>query len=300
MMWVSTAKLSQAVSNAGGLGIITALTFDSPKGLEKEIKKLREMTDKPFGVNVTLLPTLKPINYDDYIDVIVNEGVKIVETAGYNPEKYIDKLKKNDVKIIHKCTSIRHAKKAESIGCDFISIDGFECAGHPGEDDVTSLILVPRAVDELNIPVIVSGGFGDARGFVAALALGAEGVNMGTRFLVTKEAPVHDNIKKAIINANETDTILLLRSLRNTMRVLKNEHAKRIYELEEKKVPFEELSPLLSGLRGKEAFENVGINSSLISCGQVAGLIKDIPSVADSIDNIIGEAKRIFKNLLKE
>jgi nitronate monooxygenase len=204
------------------------------------------------------------------------------------------------VKIIHKCTSIRHAKKAESIGCDFISIDGFECAGHPGEDDVTSLILVPRAVDELNIPVIASGGFGDARGFLAALALGAEGVNMGTRFLVTKEAPVHDNIKKAIINANETDTILLLRSLRNTMRVLKNEHAKRIYELEEKKVPFEELSPLLSGLRGKEAFENGDISSSLIACGQIAGLIKDIPSVADLIDNIIGEAKRIFKNLLKK
>jgi len=186
MMWVSTAKLSGAVSNAGGLGIITALTFDSPKGLEQEIKKLREITDKPFGVNVTLLPTLKPINYDDYIDVIINEDVKIVETAGYNPEKYIDRLKKKDIKVIHKCTSIRHAKKAESIGCDFISIDGFECAGHPGEDDVTSLILVPRAVDELNIPVIASGGFGDARGFLAALALGAEGVNMGTRFFVNK------------------------------------------------------------------------------------------------------------------
>ncbi|MDY6820680.1 MAG: nitronate monooxygenase [Deferribacterota bacterium] len=300
MMWVSTAKLSGAVSNAGGLGIITALTFDSPKGLEQEIKKLREITDKPFGVNVTLLPTLKPINYDDYIDVIVNEDVKIVETAGYNPEKYINRLKKKDIKIIHKCTSIRHAKKAESIGCDFISIDGFECAGHPGEDDVTSLILVPRAVDELNIPVIASGGFGDARGFLAALALGAEGVNMGTRFFVTKEAPVHDNIKKAIVNATERDTILLLRSLKNTMRVLKNEHAKKVYELEEKKVPFEELAPLLSGLKGKEAFENGDTNSSLIACGQIAGLIKDIPSVAKLIDNIINEAKKISNNILKE
>ena len=254
---------------------------------------MREINDKPFGVNVTFLPTLKPVNYDDYIDVILDENVKIIETAGYNPEKYIGRLKEKNVQIIHKCTSIRHAKKAESIGCDYVSIDGFECAGHPGEDDVTSLILIPRAVNELSIPVIASGGIGDARGFVAALALGAEGVNMGTRFFVTKEAPIHENIKKAIVDASEKDTILVLRSLRNTMRVLKNNHAKVIFEMESRGAKLEELAPLLSGLKSKESFTTGDAESSLIACGQVIGLIKDIPTVAELIENIIKEAKNI-------
>lgn len=293
MMWVSKTELSSAVSNAGGLGIITALTFSSPEELRNEIRKMKEATDKPFGVNITLLPTLRPINYDAYIDIIIDEEVKIVETAGNNPEKYIVKLKDNNVKVIHKCTSIRHAKKAEKIGCDFISIDGYECAGHPGEDDITSLLLVPLAVDALKIPVIASGGFADARGFVAALALGATGVNMGTRFFATKEAPVHDNIKQAIVNATERDTILILRTLKNTMRVLKNDLAKTVYEMESKGATLEELAPLLSGLRGKESFISGNTNNSLIACGMAAGLIKDIPSVDELIQKIISEARNI-------
>jgi nitronate monooxygenase len=293
MMWVSKTELSSAVSNAGGLGIITALTFSSPEELRNEIRKMKEATDKPFGVNITLLPTLRPINYDAYIDIIIDEEVKIVETAGNNPEKYIVKLKDNNVKVIHKCTSIRHAKKAEKIGCDFISIDGYECAGHPGEDDITSLLLVPLAVDALKIPVIASGGFADARGFVAALALGATGVNMGTRFFATKEAPVHDNIKQAIVNATERDTILILRTLKNTMRVLKNDLAKTVYEMESKGATLEELAPLLSGLRGKESFISGNANNSLIACGMTAGLIKDIPSVDELIQKIISEARSI-------
>jgi nitronate monooxygenase len=297
MMWVSKAELSAAVSNAGGLGIITALTFETPDKLRNEIRKMRELTDKPFGVNLTFLPTLKPVNYDGYIDVILEENVNIIETAGYNPEKYIGKLKANNVQLIHKCTSIRHAKKAESIGCDYVSIDGFECAGHPGEDDVTSLILIPRAAEELSIPVIASGGIGDARGFVAALALGAEGVNMGTRFFVTKEAPVHENIKKAIVDASETDTILVLRSLKNTMRVLKNDHAKVVFQMENRGAKLEELAPLLSGLKSKESFITGNVQNSLIACGQVAGLIKDIPTVAELIENMIREAKKIMERL---
>ena len=293
MMWVSKTELSSAVSNAGGLGIITALTFSSPEELRNEIRKMKEATDKPFGVNITLLPTLRPINYDAYIDIIIDEEVKIVETAGNNPEKYIVKLKDNNVKVIHKCTSIRHAKKAEKIGCDFISIDGYECAGHPGEDDITSLLLVPLAVDALKIPVIASGGFADARGFVAALALGATGVNMGTRFFATKEAPVHDNIKQAIVNATERDTILILRTLKNTMRVLKNDLAKTVYEMESKGATLEELAPLLSGLRGKESFISGNANNSLIACGMTSGLIKDIPSVDELIQKIISEARSI-------
>ena len=298
MMWISKAELVSAVSNAGGLGIITALSFKTPEDLAKEIDRCRELTDKPFGVNITFLPTLRPVNYQAYIDVIIEKGIKIIETAGRNPEPYMKQLKDNGIKVIHKCTSVRHAKKAEAIGCDFVSIDGFECAGHPGEDDVTSLILIPRAVDELNIPVIASGGFGDARGFVAALALGAEGVNMGTRFVATKEAPVHPNIKQKLIEAKETDTILVERSLKNTLRALKNPHALKIKEMEEKGATLEELAPLLSGLRGLEAIQTGNSDDALFACGQVVGLINDIPTVKELIDNIINQATEIITKRL--
>ncbi len=298
MMWISKAELASAVSNAGGLGIITALSFDKPEKLAKEIDRCKEMTDKPFGVNITFLPTLRPVNYDAYIDVIIEKGIKIMETAGRNPEPYMKKLKDAGIKVIHKCTSIRHAKKAESIGCDFVSIDGFECAGHPGEDDVTSLILIPRAVDELNIPVIASGGFGDARGFLAALALGAEGVNMGTRFVATKEAPAHENVKKKLVEAKETDTILVERSLKNTLRALKNKHALKIKEMEKKGATLQELAPLLSGLRGLEALQTGNLDDALLAGGQVVGLIDNIPTVEELINNIISEATNIIKNRL--
>ena len=221
MMWISTSELACAVSNAGGLGIITALSYDDPEDLDDELKKAKSMTDKPFGVNITLLPTLKPINYDAYIDVIIKNNIKIVETAGRNPEKYIKRFKEADIKVIHKCVSVKHAKKAEELGCDFISIDGFECAGHPGEDDITSLILIPLVSDVLRIPIIASGGFGDARGLVAALALGAEAINMGTRFMVTREAPLHENIKQKMVDATERDTLLVLRSLKIQQDLLK-------------------------------------------------------------------------------
>ncbi len=299
MMWISKKELVSAVSNAGGLGILSALTFDTPQALANEIEELKKLTNKPIGVNLTFLPTLKPINYNDYIDVIVSSGVKIVETAGRSPAEYMDKLKSNNIKVIHKCTSIRHAKKAQEIGCDYVSIDGFECAGHPGEDDVTSLILVPRAKDELKIPVIASGGFGDARGFMAALCLGACAINMGTRFMITKEAPLHENIKQALLKAKETDTVLVERSLKNTLRALKNAHALKVLELEQKGASLQELAPYLSGLNGKKMLEEGSIDSALLACGQVIGLINDIPSVKELISNIINQAKLIIQDQVK-
>ncbi|MGC8705662.1 MAG: NAD(P)H-dependent flavin oxidoreductase [Desulfurella sp.] len=295
MMWISKKELVSAVSNAGGLGILSALSFETPELLANEIEQTKKLTTRPFGVNLTFLPTLKPVNYDAYIDAIVQSGVKIVETAGRNPADYIEKLKNNNVKIIHKCTSIRHAIKAQNIGCDYVSIDGFECAGHPGEDDVTSLILIPRAKDELNIPVIASGGFGDARGFVAALSLGACAVNMGTRFMMTKEAPVHENIKQALLNAKETDTVLVERSLKNTLRAFKNKHALKVLELENNKATLEELAPYLSGLNGKKMLEEGSIDNALLACGQVIGLINDIPTTKEVIVNIINQAKQIIE-----
>lgn len=299
MMWISDANLASSVSNAGGLGIITALSFETPEELDAEIDKARALTDKPIGVNLTFLPTLKPVNYEGYIDIILEKNIPVIETAGRNPEKYIDKLKSNNAKIIHKCTSVRHARKAQTIGCDFVSIDGFECAGHPGEDDVTSLILIPKAVDSLDIPVVASGGFADARGFVAALALGAEGINMGTRFLLTKESPVHINLKKHLLSLDETDTVLVERSLRNTLRVIKNRHAENILEMEKRNASLEELAPLLSGKNGKKAIETGDWDNALIACGQSVGLIHDIPKTAELIENIIKEAERIIKSLTK-
>lgn len=295
MMWVSRKELVSAVSNAGALGILTALTFETPDALANEIEETRKLTDKPFGVNLTFLPTLKPIDYDAYVDVVVQTGIKVVETAGRNPEKYMDKLKGAGVKVIHKCTSVRHAKKAQEIGCDYVSIDGFECAGHPGEDDVTSLILVPRASDELKIPVIASGGFGDGRGLVAALSLGAVAVNMGTRFMMTKEAPIHNRVKEVLIAAKETDTILIERSLRNTMRAWRNELTMKIAEMEKEGVTLNELAPLLSG---KRSFENImkgKPEQALVACGEVIGLINDVPTVGEVVEKIMEQAKSTIK-----
>ncbi len=299
MMWVSKKELVSAVSNAGALGILSALTFETPEKLAEEIEQTRKLTDKPFGVNLTFLPTLKPVDYDAYVDAVVQTGVKIVETAGRNPEKYMDKLKGNGIKVIHKCTSIRHALKAQKIGCDYVSIDGFECAGHPGEDDVTSLILVPRAVDELDIPVIASGGFGDGRGLVAALSFGAVAVNMGTRFMMTKEAPIHDKVKEALLVAKETDTILIERSLRNTMRAWKNPLTLKILEMEKAGASLKELAPLLSGKRSLEFILNGEPDKALIACGEVIGLINDIPEVAELIERIMTQAKDIIKKQSK-
>ena len=295
MMWVSKKELVAAVSNAGALGILSALTFPTPEDLAREIEETKSLTNKPFGVNLTFLPTLKPVDYDVYVDVIIQTGVKIVETAGRNPEKYMDKLKGAGIKVIHKCTSIKHAKKAQEIGCDYVSIDGFECAGHPGEDDVTSLILVPRAVDELDIPVIASGGFGDGRGLVAALSLGAVAVNMGTRFMMTKEAPIHDKVKEVLLEAKETDTILIERSLRNTMRAWRNELTEKIADMEKQGATLEELAPLLSGRRSFEYIMKGEPEHALVACGEVIGLINDIPTVKEVVQRIINEAKNVIE-----
>ena len=297
MQWVATAELVSAVSNAGGLGILSALSFD-PEGLREEIRRTKQMTDRPFGVNLTFLPTLKPINYEAYIDVIAEEGVGIVETAGRNPEPYMKRLKDAGIKVIHKCTAVRFARKAQEIGCDAVSIDGFECAGHPGEEDVTSLVLIPITVDAVDIPVVASGGFADARGFVAALALGAEGVNMGTRFLATKEAPVHENIKRWLLEATERDTVLILRSLRNTARVLRNSVAEKVLELEAKGEGIEAIGPLVSGANGKRMLETGDRELGVLACSQAVGLVREIPTVAELVEGIVSEAKRIITDRL--
>ena len=297
MQWISRAELVGAVSNAGGLGILSALTFPSPEELASEIRKTKELTSNPFGVNLTLLPTMKPANIEGYIDVLIDEGVKIVETAGRSPESYMKKLKSADVKVIHKCVAVRFAKTAERIGCDAISIDGFECAGHPGEEDITSLILVPLAADAVKIPVVASGGFGDARGLVAALALGAEGINMGTRFLVTREAPVHPDVKDWFVRSTEHDTTLVQRSLRNSHRVLKNDISQQVAEMENQGATLEELLPLITGQRGRKLLETGELNEGLQACGQVVGLIQNIPTVQELIEGIMVEAARIIERI---
>ncbi|MBE9514869.1 MAG: nitronate monooxygenase, partial [Chloroflexi bacterium] len=265
MMWISRAALVAAVSNAGGLGILTAFTFPDLKDLVAEIKRTRELTDKPFGVNITLLPTLRPVDIDAYVDTIINSGVRIVETAGRSPEPYMERLKAADVKVIHKCTAVRFARTAQRIGCDAVSIDGFECAGHPGEEDVTSLVLIPLTADAVGIPVIASGGFGDGRGLVAALALGAEAVNMGTRFMATKEAPGHARVKELLIAASERDTTLLLRSFRNTMRVLRTPTAEKVLELEKQGADIHQLEALISGRAGLGLIESGDVDNGLLS-----------------------------------
>ena len=297
MMWISRAALVAAVSNAGGLGILTAFTFPDLKDLVAEIKRTRELTDKPFGVNITLLPTLRPVDIDAYVDTIINSGVKIVETAGRSPEPYMERLKAADVKVIHKCTAVRFARTAQRIGCDAVSIDGFECAGHPGEEDVTSLVLIPLTADAVGIPVIASGGFGDGRGLVAALALGAEAVNMGTRFMATKEAPGHARVKELLIAASERDTTLLLRSFRNTMRVLRTPTAEKVLELEKQGADIHQLEALISGRAGLGLIESGDVDNGLLSVGQVVGLVHDIPTVKELIDRIVKEAKEVASDL---
>ena len=293
MMWVSQPELVAAVSEAGGLGILTALTFETAEGLADAIARTRGLTERPFGVNLTFLPTLIPKDYGSLIDVIVDEGIDIVETAGRNPEPYLERIKAGGAKVIHKCTSVRFAKKAESIGCDYVSIDGCECAGHPGEEDITSLVLIPVTVDAINIPIIASGGFADARGLVAALALGAEAMNMGTRFVATQEAPAHEKVKQWYVDASETDTMYVMRSLRNTERVLRNEVAEKVVELEGQGAGIAELAPLVSGKNGLRVLKDGETNVGLMATGQSVGLVHDVPTVRELIDTIIAEAQQI-------
>ena len=296
MHYVGLAELAAAVSNAGGLGIITGLTQKTPELLAKEIARCREMTDKPFGVNLTFLPTVTSPDYPGYIKAILEGGVKIVETAGRNPAPYLPPLQEAGVKVIHKCTSVRHALKAQKIGCDAVSVDGFECGGHPGEDDVPNMILLPRAADELDIPFVASGGMADGRSLVAAMAMGAEGMNMGTRFIATVEAPVHDNVKQAILTATELDTRLVMRPLRNTERVLTNAAVERLLEKEKElgdKIEFKDVIEEVAGVYPRIMTEG-DMDAGAWSCGMVAGLIHDIPTVADLIDRIMTEANGIM------
>ena len=302
MQWVGLAELASAVSNAGGLGIITALTQPTPGDLLKEIERCQSMTDEPFGVNLTILPTIKPVPYDEYAQAIVDSGVKIVETAGRNPQPYLPMFKEAGIKVIHKCTSIRHSLKAEKIGCDAVSVDGFECAGHPGEDDVTNMILLPLAAKRLKIPFLASGGLGDGRGLAAALAMGADGINMGTRFMVTKEAPIHDNVKQKMIEATELDTALIYRSLRNTARVFKNSVAEKVVEIESRsgETKFEDIQPLVQGVKGRELFDGGDLDKGIWSAGMVVGLIDDNPSCEELVARIVAEAEDILSNRLRE
>lgn len=299
LMWLARAELAAAVAEAGGIGFMTALTHSTPEGLRDEIKKVRDLTDKPFGVNLTFLPSLRPPDFPGYVDVCIEEGVKFIETAGRNPEEFLPAFKENGMKVIHKCTSVRHAVKAQKIGCDAVSIDGFECAGHPGEDDVTSLILIPATKDAIDIPIVASGGFGDGRGLVAALALGADGMNMGTRFVAVKECPIHDNVKQALVNATERDTRLLMRSLRNTARFLLNDNVEKVLEIESRgNASIDDIKQFLSGLEGKKMIETGDLSNGVFSAGQVVGLIHDVPSVQELFDRIVGEARAIMTERL--
>jgi NADH:quinone reductase (non-electrogenic) len=297
MHYVGFAELAAAVSNAGGLGIITGLTQRTPEDLAKEIARCREMTDKPFGVNLTFLPVLAAPDYPGYVKAIIDGGVKVVETAGNNPAKWLPALKEAGIKVIHKCTSVRHSLKAEAIGCDAVSVDGFECGGHPGEDDIPNMILLPRAADELKIPFVASGGMADGRSLVAALALGAAGMNMGTRFIATKEAPVHQNVKDAIVAASELDTRLVMRPLRNTERVLTNAAVERLIVKEKElgaNIKFEDIIEEVAGVYPKIMKEGT-MDAGAWSCGMVAGLIHDVPTCKELIDRIMAEANEIIR-----
>ncbi|OGS58912.1 MAG: nitronate monooxygenase [Erythrobacter sp. RIFCSPHIGHO2_12_FULL_63_10] len=299
MHFVGFAELAAAVSNAGGLGIITGLTQGTPEKLANEIARCKDMTDKPFGVNLTFLPSLTPPDYPGLVKVIIDAGVKVVETAGRNPVQVLPALKGAGIKVIHKCTSVRHSLKAQEIGCDAVSVDGFECGGHPGEDDVPNFILLPRAADELEIPFVSSGGMADGRSLVASLALGAAGMNMGTRFIATKEAPVHENVKRAIVAASELDTRLVMRSLRNTERVLTNAAVERLLEKERQlgdELKFEDIIEEVAGVYPKIMLEG-DMDKGAWSCGMVAGLVYDIPSVQELMDRIMQQADAIIARL---
>lgn len=300
MHFVGFAEMAAAVSNAGGLGIITGLTQKTPQDLANEIAKCKDMTDKPFGVNITFLPTLNPPDYPAIVKAIIDGGVKAVETAGRNPAQVLPHLKDAGIKVIHKCTSVRHSLKAQDIGCDAVSVDGFECGGHPGEDDVPNMILLPRAADELDIPFVSSGGQADGRSLVASLAMGAEGMNMGTRFIATKEAPVHENVKKAIVAASELDTRLVMRPLRNTERVLTNEAVERLLEKEKMlgaDLKFEDIIEEVAGVYPRIMMDG-DMDAGAWSCGMVAGLINDIPTCKELIDRIMAEADQIINERL--
>ena len=301
MHYVGFAELAAAVSNAGAFGIITGLTQETPEDLAKEIDRCRDMTDKPFGVNLTILPSFRDTPYDEYMAAIVEGGVKVVETAGRNPQPFLPQLKENGIKVIHKCTSVRHSLKAEAIGCDAVSVDGFECGGHPGEDDIPNMILLPRAADELTIPFVASGGMADARSLVASLAMGADGMNMGTRFIATKEAPVHDKVKQAIVAATELDTRLIMRPLRNTERVLTNEAVERLLEKERNlgdQIRIDDIMDEVMGVYPKVMLKGE-MDSGAWSCGLVAGLIHDIPTCRELIDGIMDEAEGLIRQRLE-
>jgi len=300
MHYVGLAEMAAAVSNAGGLGIITGLTQGTPEKLAKEIARCKDMTDKPFGVNLTFLPAMTAPDYPGLVQTIIDSGVKVVETAGNNPAKWLPQLKDADIKVIHKCTSVRHSVKAQDIGCDAVSVDGFECGGHPGEDDIPNFILLPRAADELDIPFVASGGMADARSLVASLAMGAEGMNMGTRFIATKEAPVHENVKQAILAASELDTRLVMRPLRNTERVLTNSGVERLLEKEKTlgaHIKFEDIAEEVGGVYPR-IMEEGDMEAGAWSCGMVAGLVYDIPTVQELVDRIMQEADSLIAQRL--
>lgn len=299
MMWVGRAELASAVSNAGGLGVLTALTQPTPDDLRREIDRCRTLTDKPFGVNLTVLPSMNPPPYAEYRRAIIDSGVTIVETAGGRPQEHIEDLKAHGVRVIHKCTSVRHALSAERLGADAVSIDGFECAGHPGEDDVPGLVLIPAAADRLSVPLLASGGFGDGRGLVAALALGADGITMGTRFCATREAPIHDNVKQAIVANDERGTRLIFRNLNNTARVGANSVSDRVVELLSRPgATFEDVAPLVRGAEGRRLLETGDMDAGLFWAGQVQGLIHDVPSVGELISGLMAQAEDLVRQRL--
>lgn len=298
MQWVSYAELAAAVSNAGALGIITALTQPSPEALVKEIERTRSMTDKPFGVNLTILPTLKPVPHDEYRQAIIESGVKIVETAGSNPQAHIPVLKAAGIHVIHKCTTVRHALKAQELGADIISIDGFECAGHVGEDDIPNFVLIPAAVNQLKIPVIASGGMIDERSLVGALALGAQGINMGTRFMCTKESPIHQRVKEAIVSQTEYDTRIILRSFRNSSRVARNEVSEKVIKMEADGLTIQDIGPVVAGAKGRRVYEEGDINAGIWTVGLGQALIKDIPTCEELVSRIVRRAEQIINERL--
>ncbi|AKE00118.1 nitronate monooxygenase [Rhodococcus sp. WS1] len=298
MQWVGRAELVAAVANAGALGMLTALTQPTPDDLAREISRTRELTDQPFGVNLTILPTITPPPYDEYRNVIIDCGVKVVETAGSSPAPHLPHFHAAGIKVLHKCTSVRHAVKAQALGVDGISIDGFECAGHPGEDDVPGLVLIAAAAERISIPMIASGGFADARGLVAALALGADGINMGTRFMCTEESPIHRNIKEAIVAASEVDTELIFRSLRNTARVARNSISQEVVEILSSGGKFEDVRHLVAGARGRAVFDSGDPEAGIWTAGTVQGLIHDVPTVGELVERIVAESEALIAGRL--
>lgn len=298
MQWVGRAELVAAVANAGALGMLTALTQPTPDDLAREISRTRELTDQPFGVNLTILPTITPPPYDEYRNVIIDCGVKVVETAGSSPAPHLPHFHGAGIKVLHKCTSVRHAVKAQALGVDGISIDGFECAGHPGEDDVPGLVLIAAAAERISIPMIASGGFADGRGLVAALALGADGINMGTRFMCTEESPIHRNIKEAIVAASEVDTELIFRSLRNTARVARNSISREVVEILSSGGKFEDVRHLVAGARGRAVFDSGDQEAGIWTAGTVQGLIRDVPTVGELVERIVAESEALIAGRL--